>query len=141
MAKDYVVSNAFIAKDKQGNIKSFESQYGTLVSWNVYFEGDDTKWQMNKKEGAEINKGDVLYGHTEIVERGGYKFPTFKSEQRPMGTLPQLPKPAPVVENLDNEKLDYIIGLLENIAKVTGANDVVVDDIDDGPIDLSAIPF
>lgn len=136
MAKEYVVSNAFLAKDREGNVKTFNSQHGVLETWNLYFEGDDTKWQTNKKQGSTISKGDVLYGTTEIVERGGYKFPTFKSEQRPLGSLPTAPSRA--VDGLD-EKVDYMIKMLEDIQNRVGLNDIAP--VDAGPIDLSDIPF
>ena len=138
MAQEYTVSNAFLAKDKAGNVKIYESQYGNLETWNVYFVGDDTKWQWQRKEGSEINKGDIVYGNAEVVERGGYKFPTFKSEARPLG---ELPSKTSNTSSSSDEKLDYMIGLLEAVAEKVGAKDVILEDIEDGEIDLSDVPF
>lgn len=136
MAQEYTVSGAKLAVDQEGNPKIYNSPYGPLETWNVWFEGQKDKkpYQWQRKEGSEVNKGDVVYGNASIVERGGYKFPTFKSEQRPLGQLPSVSKD-------DDEKQDYIIEMLENIERKLGIRDTILEDIDESPIDLSDIPF
>lgn len=143
MAQEYVISNAFPAKDKDGNEKTWDSQYGTFKVWKLYFENDDTAYETNKKLDFEgFKKGDTVYGTTSLTQYGG----KFKSEQRPLGQLPTSTgnspaSPAQASGDLD-AKLDYLISMVEVIAeKVSGPTDTVLEDIDDKPIDLSEIPF
>lgn len=140
MAQEYVVLNARISKDKNGNPKTYTNDYGTMVTWDVYFEGDETRWQWTRKEGSDVNAGDIVYGNAEVVERSGYKFPTFKSEKKPLGFVSTIKKSDTLT--LTDEKLDYIIELLESITgRKEISKDVVLEDIEEGPIDLSDIPF
>ena len=115
MAQEYIISNAFPAKDKAGNEKTWDSQYGTFKVWNLYFEGDDTKYQTNKKVDFQgFAKGETVYGTTGTDKYGNG---TFKSEQRPFNSQGQS---APAQQPQNNggsnieKKLDYIISLLEN---------------------------
>ena len=116
MAQVYVISNAFPAKDKAGNEKTWESQYGTFKVWNMYFQDDDTKYQTNKKIDFQgFAPGDTVYGE---IGEDKYGNATFKSEQKPFnGSAPQQSAPkaaAPQVSGDIEKKLDYIISLLEN---------------------------
>lgn len=113
MAQEYTISNAFPAKDKAGNEKTWESQYGTFKVWNLYFEDDDTKYQTNKKIDFQgFNKGDVVYGTTGEDKYGNA---TFKSEQKPFnGGGQQSAAPKQQSNSSVEQKLDYIISLLEN---------------------------
>ena len=149
-AQEYVISNAFPAKDKQGNEKTWSSQYGEFKVWNLYFENDDTKYQTNKKVDFQgFQKGEVVYG---TVGEDRFGNATFKSEQRPMGQqAPQQARPQPQQQqsngNLE-QKVDYLISLMENFLEhYQGAKtnkttaDVSPTDIDDGPVDLSQIDY
>lgn len=135
MADFYTVSNSFRAKDRDGNPKSWDSQYGTFDVWNIYFEGDDTKYQVNKKQGFEgFRKGQQLYGTKTQGQYGGQ----FKQEQAPEGVRPQSSaQPSGSVE----EKLDYIISLLENMAGSKDGDRLPSHDEVERPVDLSEIPF
>lgn len=155
MSQVYVVSNSMRAKDRDGNPKVWNSQYGDFDVWNVYFQGDENKYQVNKKPGfGGYAKGQEVYGTATLGQYGGQ----FKQEQAPEGM--QLsgggqpaaqPTAQPQQSNNSNgtvdEKLDYIIGMLEahfqgNGSAGTQANrDTVVEDIDDKPIDLSQIDY
>lgn len=147
MAQEYTISNSFPAKDKEGNPKTWSSQYGTFVVWNIYFEGDDTRYLTNKKEGFEgYAKGEVVYG---TVGEDRFGNATFKTEQRPMGELPKK-QSAPAQQssggsvNLKevNDKLDYIIGMLENqfpSQKKTTSPESLANN--DEPVSLDEIDF
>lgn len=79
----HTVSNSMRAKDRDGNPKSWESQYGTFEVWNVYFQGDDIKYQVNKKPGFEgYQKGQQVYGTKTQGQYGGQ----FKQSQAPEGS-------------------------------------------------------
>ena len=152
MAQFLTVSNSMRAKDRDGNPKVWESQYGTFEVWNVYFQNDDTKYQVNKKEGfGGFTKGQQVYGTLTTSQYGGQ----FKQEQPPEGSTPPAQsqgqgqkaaspqQPSTGVE----AKIDYAISLLENLAQFQGAgsqhtsNDTVPTDIDDGPVNLSELPY
>lgn len=147
------VSNSMRAKDRDGNPKSWESQYGTFEVWNVYFKDDDTKYQVNKKEGfGGYTRGQQVYGSLTTSQYGGQ----FKQEQAPddmhlsSGTSPspsaQATTSKPSADQGD--KLDYIISLLENFLDSKSSKtvapktaDTIVTDIDDKPVDLSEIDY
>lgn len=160
MSQVYVVSNSMRAKDKEGNPKVWNSNYGPFDVWNVYFQGDDNKYQVNKKEGfAGYAKGQEVYGTATLGQYGG----TFKQEQAPEGmqlssgsqqrggTATEAQAAQPQQSSNSNgtveEKLDYIIGMLEANFQVQGtagtqtSSDTIVEDIDDKPIDLSKIDY
>ena len=144
MAQEYTISNAYPAKDKAGNEKTWDSQYGTFKVWNLYFEGDDTKYQTNKKVDFQgFNKGDVVYGTTGEDKYGNA---TFKSEQKPFGAAPQAaPAPKQQSNSSIEQKLDYIISLLENSPnfKSSDSSPTQSDEASatDDDADLSAIPY
>lgn len=154
MSQVYTVSNSMRAKDRDGNPKVWNSQYGEFEVWNVYFQGDDNKYQVNKKPGfGGYTKGQQVYGTATLGQYGGQ----FKQEQAPDGvqlssggqpaaSAPQ--QSAPQAGSSVEQKLDYIISLLENKAQFQGndakpahTGDVSPTDIDDKPIDLSQIDY
>lgn len=152
MSQVYVVSNSMRAKDKDGNPKVWNSNYGPFDVWNVYFEGDDTKYQVNKKEGfGGYAKGQEVFGTATKGQYGGQ----FKQEQAPEGmqlsggsqpAAQAAPKAQATNSNgTVDEKLDYIIGMLEAHFQGESAprrqenRDVSPTDIDDGPVDLSQL--
>lgn len=147
MAQEYIISNAFPAKDKAGNEKTWESQYGTFKVWNLYFEGDDNKYQTNKKIDFQgFAKGDTVYG-TIGTDRFGNG--TFKSEQRPFngGGQQQRPQSNGSVENRI-EKLEkdvaYIKSLLENSPNFKSSESTSQSAHEDGPEaydNIAAIPY
>lgn len=151
MGQFYTVSNSMRAKDIDGNPKVWESQYGTFDIWNVYFEGDNTKYQVNKKPGFEgYERGKKVYGTTTKSQYGG----RFKQEQAPDGyEAPSAAQEAPRASQSGGsstieQKLDYIIGLLENNAQFQGSrsrpassNDSGPSDIDDGPVNLDNLDY
>lgn len=137
MAKEYTVSNAYPAIAKAtGEQRSFEAHGNKLFVWRLFFEGLDGYYLTNRKADNAPKKGDVVYGEVGEDQFGNA---TFKSESRPLGQLPT--KPTATTTNDNDEKLDYIITLLEQIANRIGINDIVLEGIEDKPIDLSEIPF
>lgn len=156
MAQFYTVSNSMRAKDRDGVPKVWESQYGNFDVWNLYFENDDIKYQVNKKEGFEgFTKGQQLYGTKTESTYGG----RFKQEQAPDGEYPaqsgsqSAPKAASNTDggcNCDNElvveMLTYMMTLLEDepgfqSSRDKKETDIAPTDIDEAPIDLSDLPF
>ena len=153
MAQEYIISNAFPAKDKAGNEKTWESQYGTFKVWNIYFEGDDTKYQTNKKVDFQgYAKGETVYGTTGTDRFGNG---TFKSEQRPFNEGGQQQRPQQSqpqsnggveqrIKKLE-EDVAYLKSLLENSPNFKssestsqGADEAGTASDDAG---LSAIPY
>ena len=151
MAQEYKISNAYPAKDKAGNEKTWQSQYGTFKVWNLYFEGDDTKYQTNKKIDFQgFAKGETVYGTTGTDKYGNG---TFKSEQRPFNsqgqsTPVQQPQSSGGVEQRIKkleEDVAYLKSLLENSSNFKsgestsqGADEAGTASDDAG---LSAIPY
>ncbi len=141
MAQEYTISNAYPATVKAtGEQRSFEAHGNTLYVWRLFFEGMDGYYLTNRKEDNPPQKGDTVYGSLGEDRFGNG---TFKSESRPLGELPARKAEATAagVSSDIEAKLDYLITLTESIAERTGAKDVVITDIEDGPIDLSKIPF
>lgn len=135
--KEYTISNAYPAIQKAtGQQRSFEAHGNKLFVWRLFFEGMDGYYLTNRKEENPPAKGDTVYGSIGEDQFGNA---TFKSESRPMGNLPVKKAVAPTNDN--DEKLDYMISLLEQIANKIGLSDVVLEDIEDKPIDLSDLPF
>lgn len=138
--QEYIISNAYpaIVKDT-GEQRSFTAHGNTLMVWRLFFEGMDGYYITNRKEDNVPQKGDVVFGSIGADRFGN---PTFKSESRPMGMLPTAKKAVSTPTSGDLEiKVDYLVELVEKLAQHAGVIDVVLDDIDDKPIDLSDIPF
>lgn len=140
MGQFLTVSNSMRAKDREGNPKSWESQYGTFEVWNVYFQGDDTKYQVNKKPGfGGYEKGQQVYGTATVGQYGG----RFKQEQAPDGVS----APASTAQSSDKlADLERRVATIEAALEATGTmtfhkEDVVLEDIKDGPVDLSEIEY
>ena len=146
MAQFYTISNSMRAKDRDGNPKVWESQYGTFEVWNVYLQGDDTKYQANKKPGFEgYQKGQQVYGTATKTQYGGQ----FKQEQVPDGlAAPQQGTPVAAVQNDRDAKLDEILDRVKKLAAAFYAvhgggevEEVVLEDVEDGPVNLDAIDY
>lgn len=141
MAQFYTVSNSMRAKDRDGNPKVWESQYGTFEVWNVYFENDDVKYQVNKKPGfSGYTKGQQVYGTATEGQYGGQ----FKQEQAPEGEAPQqhsAPSQAATGGDLE-AKVDYLISLVENfLNRVEGQASTPSSEDDDKPVDFSGLGY
>jgi hypothetical protein len=138
-AQEYVISNAYPAIAKAtGAHKFFEAHGNKLFVWRLFFEGREGYCMTNRKEDNPPQKGDTVYG---VIGEDQFGNATFKSESRPMGMLPaRKPDSTPTSGELE-AKVDYLITLVEGLAEHAGIKDVVLEDIDDGPIDLSEIPF
>lgn len=150
MAEFYTVSNSMRAKDREGNPKVWHSDYGDFDVWNLYFQGDDVKYQVNKKEGFEgFTKGQSIYGTKSQGKFGGQ----FKQEQAPDGEYaPAQNAPAsqskadaqPATGGDLEAKIDYLTTLIENFLESNGGTksktaDYSPTDIDDRPVDISAL--
>lgn len=155
MPQIWKVSKAFQSTNRETKEPDvIKTQGGDMHKYMVQVEGQPISgWlQILKKPGNAVNQGDELYG--DIVENNWGK-PQFNRAQRPQegfGGSQQAPaqrrqvpsQPAGSVE----EKLDYLIGLVENFLDAqegrtgsqAGAN-TVAEDIDDGPVDLSQLDY
>lgn len=160
MAKDYTVKGAFkgsVSKeDKTPQVISTKA--GDCHKYLVQFEGEESKgWiQILRKlddsgNSNSIEKGDVLFGS--LSENNWGKF-DFKREQRPEGS----PAPvnqraqtssAPQVSGSLEQKVDQILEGVELLkahflgatTAAQGRTDTVLEDIEDGPADLSEIDY
>jgi len=141
MAQEYTVTNAFqqtVSKEDK-TPKSFTSHGKTLYPWFMALDGVDGWVSINKQEGNVITPGDVIYGNIQQNQWGKNEF---KSESRPLGNLPTPPRaPQPIPEGTSDleAKIDYLTTLVEQL--VEQRQDVILEDIEDKPIDLSEIPF
>lgn len=138
-AREYTLSNVYpvIAK-ATGQQRSFTAHNNEFFVWRLFFEGMDGHYMTNRKGDNAPQKGDTVYG---TIGEDQFGNPIFKSESRPMGQLPSNnTKTQPKNDDLD-EKIDYMITMLESIQNKIGLKDIVPEDIENDPIDLSAIPF
>lgn len=136
MAQAYKVAQAFQAtvSKEDKTPKTVELNGNTFNAWKVKLEGESSKgWiNVNKKPGNEIKPGDELYGDIKQIDGKFGTFYNFSSASRPLGDLPaKAEAPAATVESdnellsLVNDKLDYIIELLENNPDVANVNKVI----------------
>lgn len=137
MAQEYTISNFYPVMKKDGSQSTFTAHGNELFKWRLFFEGVEGHYVTNRKGDNAPEKGDVVYGELGQDQFGNA---TFKSESRPLGELPAR-KAVPVNDEGLEEKVDYLIGLVEAIAEKVSVSDTVLQDIDDKPIDLSDIPF
>ena len=138
MSQAYKVTQAFQAtvskEDKTPKVIEFNGH--TFNAWKVKLDGQaDKGWiNVNKKPGNEIKPGDELYGDIATIEGHFGVFYNFKSASRPLGERPAV-APSQSIDDGEgsvHEKLDYIIGLLEELADnpLAGAQKVDLADLD-----------
>ena len=153
MAKDLKVAKAFQStvskEDKTPQV--VQTRGGEMHKFMVQFEGRNDWIGILKKPGNVVNAGDSLYGN--IIEDGQWGKPEFKGEQKPFGEAPAPQASAPRAATTQpsgtvEEKLDYLISLVENFLESQGSakrtsttTDTVLEDVDDGPVDLSELPY
>lgn len=162
MAREYKVSKAFLStvskEDKTPQV--VQTKGGNMHKYIVQVEDQPVEgWlQILKKPGNEVKVGDVLYG--DIVENNWGK-PQFNRAQRPEGSYGggqaqparQQPQASGNASHIE-QKLDYIIRILESARWFVNPDqnvplgqegpkqaDVVLDDIDDKPVDLSELDY
>jgi hypothetical protein len=149
MAREYKVSKAFLSTDDEKQPQIVKTRGGDNHKFMVQVEDQPVEGWMGilKKPGNEIKVGDTLYG--DIVENSWGK-PQFNRAERPEGNY-QAPaqQQAPqstgdnskvTLEDL-GDKLDYVIGMLENQFPDAGNFKASAQAPDDGPVDLSEIPY
>lgn len=137
MSQAYKVAQAFQAtvSKEDKTPKTVELNGNTFNAWKVKLDGESGKgWiNVNKKPGNELKPGDELYGDIVQIDGKFGTFYNFKSASRPLGEAPaQSSAPsapaddftANVSTELAHDKLDYIIGLLEGISEVVGAEPI-----------------
>lgn len=153
MAQEYTVKKAFQAtvskEDKTPKVVEFNGH--KFNAWKIQVENqaelgiDPKQWiNINKNPGNEIKEGDTIYGDVNAIEGRFGVFYNFKSASRPLGELP-IKKPEPVAQSDDealeliNDKLDYVIGMLEEMSDpelakaaevIPGAKKVELEDLD-----------
>ncbi len=133
MSKAYQVAQAFQAtvskEDKTPKTVTFDGN--TFNAWKVKLVGEESKgWiNVNKKPGNEIAQGDELYGDVVQIDGKFGTFYNFKSASRPLGEAPAASSQndssedftANVSTEIVHDKLDYIIGMLEQLVDPTTA--------------------
>lgn len=162
MPKIYTVEKAFLStvskEDKSPQV--VQTKGGEMHKYMVQFEDQPIKGWIGilKKPGNKVSEGDEMYG---VIEENNWGKPQFTRMQLPQDgsitlktsnsapaasqapSAPKLASPSSETE----DKLDYIISLLENFLDVkdkreaqTGT-DESPSDIDDGPVDLSQLDY
>lgn len=138
MSQAYKVTQAFQAtvskEDKTPKTVTFDGH--TFNAWKVKLENQEefgvegNQWiNVNKKPGNEIKPGDELYGDLNRIDGKFGSFYNFKSSSRPLGEAPAAPSQPSGGEDftsnlsteLAQDKLDYIIGMLEAVSEKLGA--------------------
>lgn len=153
MAQTFIVDKAFLSTDKNTKeVQVINTPGGEMHKYMVQVKNQPIQgwFSVLKKPGNEVKPGDELYG--EIVENNWGK-PQFNRAQKPYGNdAPRQSAPAQATSSQPSgnmeEKLDYLISLVENFldAQGVGVNpkktvDTVPTDIDDGPVDLSQLEY
>ena len=150
MPQVWKVSKAFQSTNREtGEPDVVKTQGGDMHKFMAQVEGQPVNgWlQILKKPGNELKPGDELYG--DIVENNWGK-PQFNRAQRPQGGYGAQPapqgQPAAQAGGELEDKIDYLISLVENFLDSQGvakpkAADVSPTDIDDGPVDLSQLEY
>ena len=148
MTQEYVISNAFPAKTRDGQEKIWDSQHGRFKVWNLFFEGDEKMYQTNKKIDFQgFNKGDTVYGTLGVNKFGGG---TFKSEQRPAEFNNRQSAPAKsqdVMQKIEalEKRVAYLEGVIDNSQNFKSGNTGTATVDEAGPagdgVDLSSIPY
>lgn len=148
MSQAHTVAQAFQAtvskEDKTPKTVTFDGN--TFNAWKVKLTGQEDKgWiNVNKKPGNTIAPGDELYGDVTQIDGKFGTFYNFKSASRPLGEAParaqsSVQPTSPVLDDETQDKLDYIIGMLEQItnpdlaavnAVIPGSKPVNLDDLD-----------
>lgn len=129
----------------------YPTPYGDMQAYAMQLEGVDGYVQLGQKpETAPPYVGQTLHGHLyeQTSTKGSFlKFKKVNPAYAGGGSTPSQQASA-----TSSEDTQYMITLLEAIAKEVGAEsairgqskpkDTILDDIDEGdPIDLSEIPF
>lgn len=156
MAKVFTISKAFQSKNRDtGELDVVKTDNGEFHKFMFQVEGQNKPGWMQKlvKVGSTLEVGDELYGIIDEWDNGNAKWqkvdkPADIQLKRGSGAA----QPARAQSSQPNgsveEKLDFIISMLENFLNTQkGAKpaqrqaDTVLEDIDDGPIDLSGLPY
>ena len=152
MAQTFIVDKAFISTDQNTKeVQIIRTPGGDMHKYMVQVKNQPIQgwFSVLKKPGNEVKPGDELYG--EIVENNWGK-PQFNREQKPFGNdAPRQSAPrAASSQSVGSveEKLDYLISLVENFLEPQGVGvnpkktvDEGPTDIDDGPVDLSSLDY
>jgi len=106
---------------------------GDFQDYAIQLDGVEGWVQLTQKIDSKAPvAGETIYGHTYVQENGDVTYTKFKrvmkDNQGYNGASSSLKEV--------HEKLDHIITILENQPR-----EVVLEDIEDKPIDLSEIPF
>lgn len=139
MAKFYKVSKAFQATVSKEDKTPVTDDHGNVkFMFQVENQGKEGWMSLQRKPGGTLEPGDYVYGIVDEWDNGKAKF---VRQQVPDGV--EYPADAPkrpatpaegaaavdakedftqgVVSEITQDKLDYIIGLLEAISEVVGA--------------------
>lgn len=148
MSQVYKVAQAFQAtvSKEDKTPKTVELNGNTFNAWKVKLDGQSDKgWiNVNKKPGNQLAPGDELYGDVAQIDGKFGTFYNFKSASRPLGEMPadsqSSVQSSPRLDTDETQdKLDYIIGMLEqlvdpalaSVSKVfPGSKPVDLDDLD-----------
>lgn len=154
--QDFTVTKAFISKNRETQvIDEIPTQGGPMHKFIFQLAEHPGVWfNTLKKPGNELKEGDKVYG---TVGENNYGKLAFVKASRPQGQgypAAQAPRPqqaapqgAVTLQMVYNE-LKLVRGLLENQFQPAQATytqapggDTVVTDFDNGPVDLSEIPY
>ena len=153
MAQDYTVTRAFQATDKgTGEPEVINTKGGPMHKYifqvEEYPDWLNTLRKIDQEgKSKALNVGDTVYGD---ITENNYGKMQFQRQSRPDGNYGGAPAPAARPQSAaqtggrtTDQKLDYIISLLENQFRPTQAagTDASPTDNDERPVDLSEIDY
>lgn len=139
MDKDYNILN--VERRDRWHSAKFNKDYQTYA---LQLEGVDGWVELSQlPETPAPEVGGTIFGHTYPHQVGQNTYLKFKKTNRDYQgpATPQATTPNQLVGT--EKTLEYIVEMLEELTgrRTKKVDDVVLEDIDDTPIDLSDIPF
>lgn len=128
---------------KVQNRDDWTSKYGPMKSYALQLQGVDGWVELSQKPDTPAPvEGEDIFGHTEVQTHGDKTYLKFRKAN------PQYAPTALSGGSISKEDVSYIVMMLEELTgrrtkpdRPTPREDVVLEDIDDKPIELSEIPF
>lgn len=162
MPKIFKVEKAFLSTgDDKTTPQVVNTKNGEMHKYMVQFENQEIPGWIGilKKPGNSVSVGDEMYG---VLEKNDWGKPQFTRMQTPQdgsvklqtgSNTTQAPKTqsSSTVGGSLEQKVDKILEVVQRLeatflqpsagASAQRGQDVVLDDIDDKPVDLSEIPY
>lgn len=152
MAQFFTVTDAFQGTVSKEDKTPVKDKYGnTRWMFKVKDQGPDGWMSLQRKEGATLEPGDEVYGIIDTwPDTGKAKFvrqnPPEGSRQANVAPRSAQHGTSEKSASTSIDDLERRVSTLESILVTThgasfGQKDVILDDIEDGPVDLSDIEY